>query len=128
MVVPPPAPATRGGRGAQSPPYQLALSLPALQAGNWEPHVTVEVRPTEVRLLLAAGPTVERAKLARPQAAIHTKEGALLWAGEADRLRWLTDGSNRALLTVWRARSPKDRLASLVDPDATDALVVWIVP
>ena len=75
LALPPLAPATRGDREgfAESPPHQRTLSMPALEAGNWQPDVTLEVKPTEIRLLLTVRPGVDRAGLATPQAAIRWK-------------------------------------------------------
>jgi hypothetical protein len=100
--------------------------MPALEARNWQPDVTLEVRPTEIRLLLTVRPGVDRAELAAPQAAIRTKEGALVAASAPARLRWLEDGSNRCFLTIWQAASADEKLEDLIDPAADDALVFWI--
>jgi len=122
------APATRGDREgfAQTPPHQLALSMPALEAGNWQPGVTLEVRPAEIRMLLTARPGAIRAELAAPHAAIHTKDGAIVMASDATELRWLEDGSERCFLTAWRAGRADEKLQDLIDPAADDSLLVWI--
>lgn len=122
------APATRGDREgvAETPPHQLALSMPALEEGSWQPGVTLEVRPAEIRLLLTARPGAIRAELAAPHAAIHTKDGALVMASDSAELRWLEDGSDRCFLTVWQARSADEKLQDLIDPAADDSLLVWI--
>ena len=128
LRLPPVAPATRGNREgvAMTPPYQLALWMPALAAWNWQPDVTLEARPSEIRLLFTAQPGANRAELAIPHAAIRTKEGSLVVAGDLAELRWLEDGSDRCFLTVWKPQSAEERLQELIDPAADDALVVWI--
>ena len=129
LPLPRTAPATLGAdrdQSAVSPPLQVALSMPALTAGSWQSNVTLEIRPTQVSMLLTASPNAQRTSLATPCAAIRTAQGTLLMAGDSEQLRWLGDESNRCYLTVWRAITAAERLEDLVDPSAEDSLVVWM--
>jgi hypothetical protein len=99
--------------------------MPKLEAGGWQPEVTVEVRPTEVRLLLSARPDANRDELVAPHAALRGRDAALLDESEPPGLHWLEDGSDRCYLIAWQASGADEKLEELIDPAADDALIIW---